>query len=261
MSDKIRVVIIGAGFCGLTAAIECKLRGMQPILVEKYPTSKDYGDVIDFFPNGGRIIQNWDNGRIGEKLLAVCINQGDVFEFLNHKGEHLCEERWNDKPHHYHRQFAGHRGEMHQIIIDYAAEIGVEMRFGEAVVEYLDNDKELGVVTASGEKILGDVILAADGPRSLARKLVLGLPDNKVNSGYAIFRAFFTFGEEHAANPLLQEFSSPDKDTTIMWVGTDLHAVIYTWNKGKDVGWVLTHKVCPDFSLAKFMTFLISKIG
>lgn len=71
---------------------------------------------------------------------------------------------------------------MHQLVVDYAEEIGVNMRFGEKVVQYLDSDSEVGVVTAKGEKILGDVVLAADGPRSLARQLVLGLPDNKVSS-------------------------------------------------------------------------------
>lgn len=27
-----------------------------------------------------------------------------------------------------------------------------------------------------------------------------------------------------------------------MWVGTDLHGLIYSWNKGRDLGWALTHK-------------------
>lgn len=27
-----------------------------------------------------------------------------------------------------------------------------------------------------------------------------------------------------------------------MWVGADLHGLIYSWNKGRDLGWVLTHK-------------------
>ncbi|KAF4311869.1 salicylate hydroxylase [Botryosphaeria dothidea] len=118
------------------------------------------------------------------------------------------------------------------------------MRFGEKLVQYLDSDAEVGVVTAKGEKILGDVVLAADGPRSLARQLVLGLPDNKVNSGYAIYRTFFTL-TEHRKNPLLTEFCDPNKDMTRMWVGTDLHGIIDTWNRGRDIGWVLTHKVCP----------------
>lgn len=117
------------------------------------------------------------------------------------------------------------------------------MRFGQKVTEYLDTDNELGVVIENGSKILGDVVLACDGPRSLARGAVLGLADEKVNSGYAIYRAFFTIQEEHKDNPLLKDIANSPTDVTKMWVGRDVHAILYTWNKGKDVGWVVTHKV------------------
>jgi flavin-dependent dehydrogenase len=132
---------------------------------------------------------------------------------------------------------------MHDIILDYARELGVEMRFGETVVDYLDSDYETGVITKKGEKILGDVVVAADGPRSLARQKVLRLPDQKVNSGYAIYRAYYSLTDEHKKNPLLSEFCDPTRDLTKMWVAKDLHMIIYTWMKGRDIGWVLTHKV------------------
>ncbi|KAF4311795.1 salicylate hydroxylase [Botryosphaeria dothidea] len=112
-SEGLRVVIVGAGFCGLTAAIETKLRRMHPVLVETYPSSKNYGDVIEFFNNAGMIINRWVDGRIGREMLKICINQGDKFQFFAHDGTFLCEEPWNSRPHHYYQQFAGHRGEMH----------------------------------------------------------------------------------------------------------------------------------------------------
>lgn len=79
-SDGLRVIIVGGGFGGLCAAIETKLRGMNPVIVETYPTSATYGDIIDFFPNGGRIIEKWDNGRVARELMQICINQGDRIE-------------------------------------------------------------------------------------------------------------------------------------------------------------------------------------
>ncbi len=117
------------------------------------------------------------------------------------------------------------------------------MQFGKKVVEYLDTDSELGVVLQGGEKILGDVVVACDGPRSLARSVVLGLPDEKANSGYAIYRAFFEVTEAHKKNPLIAKLTNSPKDITKMWVGTDVHAIIYSWNRGRDIGWVVTHKV------------------
>ncbi|KAI1083684.1 putative monooxygenase [Whalleya microplaca] len=246
MSVKpLRVIVVGAGFGGLTAAIECKLRGMDVALVETYPTSLDYGDIIDFFPNGGRIIEKWANGRVGRDLMKICINQGDRFQYCKSDGTVIFEEDWILEPHHYWRQYAGHRGQMHQVVSNYATELGVEFRFGEKVVQYIDGDRP-AVVTHKGNRYEGDVVIAADGPRSLARQQVLNLPDTKVNSGYAIFRAYFTLGDEHRKNPYLKDFCDPTIDHTKLWIAKDFHMIIYTWNHGKDLGWVLTHKDSED---------------
>lgn len=242
--DSTCVLIVGAGFGGLTAAIECRLRGMDVTVVETYPTSLAYGDIIDFFPNGGRIIEAWEGGRVGRDLMKVCINQGDRFQYCKADGTVIWEEDWILEPHHFWKQYGGHRGEMHQVILDYAEEVGVKFEFGDRVVRYVDTaGQKPGVVTAGGRTYWADLVVAADGPKSIARQQVLGLPDTKVNSGYAIFRAHFTLTEEHKANPHLMEFCDPTTDMTRLWVTNDLHMIIYTWNKGRDIGWVLTHKV------------------
>ena len=243
-SDNLRVLIVGAGFGGLTAAIECRLRGMDVTVVETYPTSLAYGDIIDFFPNGGRIIEAWEGGRVGRDLMKVCINQDDRFQYCKADGTVIWEEDWILEPHHYWKQYGGHRGKMHKIILDYAEEVGVKFEFGDRVVRYMDEaGQKPGVTTASGRTHWADVVVAADGPKSIARQQILGLPDTKVNSGYAIFRAHFTLTEEHKANPHLVEFCDPTTDMTRLWVTNHLHMIIYTWNKGRDIGWVLTHKV------------------
>lgn len=100
----LNVVIVGLGFCGLTAAIECRLRKMNVTVVEMYPTSRTQGDVIDFFGNGGMILESWDNGRIADQLLPMSINQNESFQIFNSKNELLVEEPWLRKPHHRRRQ-------------------------------------------------------------------------------------------------------------------------------------------------------------
>ncbi|KAK3322790.1 MAK1-like monooxygenase [Apodospora peruviana] len=244
-NSKLHVLIAGAGFAGLTAAIECRRRGMEVTILEIYPTSRTFGDIIDFFPNGGRIIESWDNGRVGRDLMKICINQGDRFRYCKADGTVIWEEDWILEPHHYWRQYAGHRGQLHKVILDYAAEMGVKFHFGDRVVRYVDGEKP-SVVTASGKTHVADVVVAADGPRSIARQQVLGLPDTKVNSGYAIFRAYFSLTEEHRQNPHLAGFFDPTTDLTKLWVSKDLHMLVYTWNKGRDIGWVLTHKDTAD---------------
>lgn len=228
---KMRVVIVGAGFCGLTTAIECKLRGMHPIVVEAYGGASSHGDLLDFVPNAGRVFESWDNGKVGEKLLTSGVNRAKTFDFFNQDNILLKSEPWPQGAN-LKGVFAGHRGTMHTIVYEYAEEIGVEMHFNSRVQQYLDSDKEKGVVTETG-KIFGDVVIACDGPKSLARSQLLGLPESKINSGYAIFRAFFEVTDEMRKDPLIAELTKKDEDTTRFWVGEDMHGFIYTWNEGR----------------------------
>lgn len=233
-SNSLKVVIVGGGFSGVAAAVECKLRGMHVTLVETYPTSRTQGDVLDFLPNGGRIFGVWDNGKIGKKLLDICVNTGKTLDFYSPKDELLSQEPWNLHPHHYEYQYAGHRGEMHQVLFDYAVEVGVDVRLGVPVTKYIDGETgPVGVELKNGEQFLGDVVLAADGPRSLARTQVLGLPDNKVNSGYAIYRAFYELTDEQLANPHFANICNENEDRAMMWVGRDIHGFMYTWRKAR----------------------------
>jgi flavin-dependent dehydrogenase len=188
-------------------------------------------------------IQRWANGRVSDKLLEVCLNDTDKIEYLTYDGRTILEEPFLLKPEHKYSMLAGHRGEMHQIICDYATEIGVDMRFGSKVVKYLDAAKEVGVILESGEKILGDVVVASDGPKSLGREQLLGLSESKVNSGYAIYRAYYDLTEEHHANPLFKKLTRKSPNVAEMWIGRDIHGFVYTWKEGTTIGWVLTHKV------------------
>lgn len=108
-------------------------------------------------------------------------------------------------------QFAGQRGEIHELISNYATSIGVQFKFGEKVVDYVDEgtesvDRKVGALCESGVKYMGDVVLCCDGPKSLARVKVLGLEDNKVNSGYAIYRAFYDLTPEMRKNIHISRF-------------------------------------------------------
>lgn len=253
----LRVIIVGAGFCGLTAAIECKLRGLHPILIDAYPGPSSHGDLLDFVRNAGRVFESWDNGKVGKRLAAAGLNAAKYMEFFNSQNQLLRTDVWPQGTD-FQYVYAGHRGEMHEIVFDYAVQIDVEMRMNSRVVQYLDSDEERGVVLANGDKILGDAVLAADGPRSLARAQLLKLPETKVNSGYAIFRAYFNITDELKQRvPGIKEMLKEGEDTARAWVGRDMHGFIYTWKNGKDCAWVLTHK--DDTDIAESWSFPAKK--
>ncbi|KAJ0343501.1 hypothetical protein KNSL1_010245 [Colletotrichum chrysophilum] len=246
-TDELRVVIVGAGFCGLTAAIECKLRGMHPILVEAYPGASSHGDLLDFVRNAGRVFESWGGGKVGRALTAVGVNAAKYLEFFNADNELLHKDPWPQGTE-FQYVYAGHRGEMHEIVYSYALEIGVDMRFNTRVAKYLDTDEKRGVATDTGENILGDVVLACDGPKSIARHQLLNLTESKVNSGYAIFRAYFNITDELRQTSGIAELLPEGEDCVRCWVGRDMHGFIYTWKNGRDCAWVLTHKDETDIA-------------
>ncbi|KAH6988947.1 salicylate hydroxylase [Ilyonectria sp. MPI-CAGE-AT-0026] len=244
--NKLKVVVIGAGFAGMTACIECQRRGMDAILIEKYNNSAEYGDIIDFFANAGRIVDTWDNGRIADKLLDICITKAKWMQMLKHTGELVHRDPWYLKPEHFRYQYAGQRGAMWKIFRDYAEELGVDMRFGVGAVDYYEGENHAGVVLADGAKIQGDCVLAGDGPKSIARKKVLGLEDKKTSSGYAIFRSYFEVTDEFRNHPLLQEYLNVKEDTIKLWIGPESHMLAYSWLGGSKVVWVFFHKDDED---------------
>ncbi|GAB7355125.1 hypothetical protein MBLNU459_g5700t1 [Dothideomycetes sp. NU459] len=232
----IRVLIIGAGFAGLTAAIECKRKGHTPLVLESFAELKQLGDIISFGSNAGRIFQRWPG--VEAALDPICHVSGSL-KYFDWRGDFIYEQVWGSEEENFGKRFNGHRGEIHKILYDHALSQGVDIRLGQRVSEYYQTEHVAGVI-ANGEKIEADVILAADGVRSKARKAVLGFDDAPKSSGYAIYRAWMT-SEELAKNPLTAHLVN-NGDTHTGWLGPDIHFLAASIKDGKEFSWVCTHK-------------------
>jgi 2-polyprenyl-6-methoxyphenol hydroxylase-like FAD-dependent oxidoreductase len=234
---NIRVVIVGAGFAGITAAIECTRKGNSCIILESFKDVKvQLGDIISFGSNSGRIFQRWPG--IPEKLGPIC----HVSRCINYRmwnGEPIYTQYWGTDEENFGKRYNGHRGEIHKIIYDHAISIGVEIRLGQRVTEFFEDDGRAGVVS-NGERIRGDAVLGADGVRSKARELVLGYDDKPKPSGYAVYRAWMN-SDELAKNDLTKDLVV-NGDTHTGWLGPDIHFLAASIKGGKEFSWVCTHK-------------------
>ncbi|KAJ2894785.1 salicylate hydroxylase [Zalerion maritima] len=238
----IKVIVVGAGFGGLTAAIECHRQGHDVEIYESFPKLKVLGDIISFGSNAGRIFHRWSDGKVTARLRPLSINL-EKYGFRIHKydtGEVVYHQP-RQKPDPLAPVLNGHRGELHQVIFEYAKnDLGIPIHLGQIVSEYFEGEEKSGIVLANGEKVVGDIVIGADGVRSKARQLVLGYEDKPKSSGYAVWRSWFP-NTDMIADPRTKEFCE-NGDTFNGWIGPDVHFLFSTIKNGKDCCWVLTHR-------------------
>jgi len=237
----IKVIIVGAGFGGLTCAIECHRQGHDVEIYESFPELKTLGDIISFGPNAGRIFRRWNDGEVADSIRPISINL-EHYGFRIHKytGEHVVTQQ--TPPHDPQAPvFNGHRGEIHEIVFNYAKdELKIPIHLGCRVSQYFEDEEKAGIILDTGERVIGDAVVGSDGVRSKARELVLGYVDHPKSSGYAIFRAWFP-NTDMIKDPRTKHFCE-NGDTFNGWIGPDVHFLFSTIKDGQDCCFVLTHK-------------------
>ncbi len=81
-----------------------------------------------------------------------------------------------------------HRADFHSALHQAALQLGVRVIIDSKVINYIEDIAT--VETAKGERFSADLIIAADGVKSLARKVVLGGTDQPPKlTGFAAYRA------------------------------------------------------------------------
>ncbi|KAK0716612.1 hypothetical protein B0T21DRAFT_296327 [Apiosordaria backusii] len=244
MTDSpISLIIVGAGFAGLTAAIECHRKGLTNILLlEKSPSVSPLGDIISFGQNSSRIFNNWGNLR---QQLDPIIHKAEEVHFHDSSGRYVTTQSFKEEHLAWGPRINGHRGEIHSLVYNHALSLGINIKLGTSVAKYFETPTHAGVETTSGEIYTADLVIAAEGVRSKARHLVLGTPDKPLPSGYAVFRSWFPTPEELYTNPLTSHLVSHG-DTHHAWIGTDVHFLAASIKSGKEISWVCTHTDTTD---------------
>lgn len=236
-ASGIKVIIVGAGFAGISAAIECDRKGHSVTLLEKSADIEEImriGDIISFDPNGARNFERWPGVIEAMQRIARQTTWLDLYDWKGNfvtRQSFAGEKTWGPR-------INGHRGELHNIIYQHAKDRGIDIRLGQRVTDYHETDDHAEVVV-NGETMTADVVIAAEGVRSRGRKIVLGFEDRPKSSGYAVYRAWFP-GDAIAKNDMLKHFVV-NGDTHQGFIGPDLHFLASSLKGGKEFNWVFTH--------------------
>ncbi|KAI6296386.1 hypothetical protein MCOR12_006889 [Pyricularia oryzae] len=245
----VRVIVVGAGFGGLAAAIECDRKGHQVTLFEKAADIAEVqraGDIISFDPNGSVAFERWP-GVVPE--LRKIMRDTDYLDLFDWEGRFVTRQSFK-RENEWGLRINGHRGVIHSIIYNHAVERGIDIRLGSRVTDYFEDDEVGGIVVNGEERFTADVVISSEGVRSRGRKIVLGFEDNPQSSGYAVYRAWFP--ADRVANNATIRHLCVSGDTTdehhhnltpqhLGYIGKDIHFLASSIASGTEVNWVFTH--------------------
>ena len=111
------------------------------------------------------------------------------------------------------------RPDYHTVLLQAAQRSGADIRKASEVEKYIP--AEGAVVLADGTRISGDLVIAADGVKSMARKAV-GITTEPNETGDTCFRVVIP-AEKLLADPELAELST--RPGFEQWLGPDHHII------------------------------------
>lgn len=219
-----KAVIVGGGIGGLAAGLALRRIGWEAVVLERAINFEEVGAGVQISPNGVRAL-DWlgVTGRLSAQLFepeAISLRIGrtgrHIFR-LPMKG--YATERWGAP------FFQIHRADLHSALAEAFREAGGLIRSGSEVTGYVREHNGASVYISDRDKRnFGDIIIGADGIKSVIRSQMLGAD-----------RARFTGNVAWRIVAPVASLDTPPPPEGVIWAGNGRHAVT-TRIKGGD--WV-----------------------
>ncbi|KAI0600179.1 hypothetical protein F4775DRAFT_582764 [Biscogniauxia sp. FL1348] len=236
----LKVVIVGAGIGGLSAAIGLRRNGHRVKLYEKSRFASETGAAIHLAPNANGLLRRW--GIFAETFGA---NGNDRLVEYDYTGR-LVEEKdlaalnkmWQ------HPWLLVHRATLQDKLREFA--LAKDGQGPPAVLytasKVIDVQPEAGEVTLEdGTIVTADVIVGADGVYSKTRAVIHGNKYRLFSSGKAAFR--FLIPKKVAEDDPVTAPLVAANNTLSIWYSEDRRIVIYPCSYNTSLNFVCIH---PD---------------
>jgi 2-polyprenyl-6-methoxyphenol hydroxylase-like FAD-dependent oxidoreductase len=184
MSDIKRVLVIGGGVGGLTAATALAQRGVEVVLIERRPTFDVPGVGLGQPANALRVYHAL--GLLPE-ILATGFSY-DRMRIFDANRELIVDHKFLLGDENVPATCALSRLQLHEILLGAARRAGVEVRTGVMVSEIHDEPDRAAVAFSDGRVGAFDLIAGFDGIRSTTRLHVVGTAFAPRPSGYGGWR-------------------------------------------------------------------------
>jgi salicylate hydroxylase len=183
-----RIVIVGGGIGGLTAATAIAQSGMKAVLLESAPVFGEIGAGVTLSPNA---MKGLDHIGICEAVAAAGIEpRRQRIQHWQDDRILVPMERASQREKYGAPYVTVHRADLHKLLLQAATEAGVELRNNAAVVD----SEGTAAILASGERVEGDALIGADGVKSAIRKRFETGP--AIFTGHVAWRALAPVDDE-----------------------------------------------------------------
>jgi salicylate hydroxylase len=191
---KLNIAILGAGYGGATAAIALQRAGVENVHVyEQAPEIRQVGAGIGLRPVTVELFRKWGIFH----AIAAASAPSDYLEILSADGKHvLAQEEWPQL-----RDFAQlnqtriiHRGDFIDALLSVLPPEMVHI--GHKLTTIKDEGGRATVVFENGQSVTADLVIGADGIRSLVRQQLF-TDAQPVFSGEHAYRAVISLDDAH----------------------------------------------------------------
>lgn len=170
VSRSEHIVIVGGGLGGMTAAAAIARQGFKVTLLESAPQFGEIGAGVTLSPNA---MKGLDFIGVCEEVAAAGVEP--VRQRLQHwsDGRTLVEMDRSTQRAKYGAPYVTiHRADLHELLTKAARDAGVDLRCGAGAV----SSEGATVTLADGSTVTGDVLVGADGVKSVIRERFETIP-------------------------------------------------------------------------------------
>lgn len=189
--DPLRVLVVGAGIAGLTAAQLLRRAGLHPIVVERAGPEADDGYMLALMPMVEAALRDldvWEPYRNASTALHR-------FRLRSRTGAVLRTDSMTSML----QRYGDYRGISRGRLMEVLTHAGAPVTFGTTVGALHESSDAVEVTTSDGERtttIQVDAVVISDGIGSRTRDLVLHQPCARVDTGWGGWVVWAPPGEE-----------------------------------------------------------------
>ncbi|EEP82799.1 predicted protein [Uncinocarpus reesii 1704] len=236
----IKVIIVGLGIAGLSAAIECHRKGHEVVVYEKLPRLKGVeGDGITIGANGAIVTAKWGDGAFHDMVrpLEYKTNRAKVFDYTGYAYGEFELHGYNEG-----RGYTANRGALVSVMYEYSQTLGIKVFLDSTVTDYWESESEAGVVV-NGERVAADCVICAEGIHSPGRKIITGQEMELQETGFSATRGYLDaniVAQDSKLSWIIDDIET--EDCIYGWLGPRVHFGITTKKKDNELFWYCCHQ-------------------